>query len=59
MNKFEVVCNIIIMVLANVISKIINDIIEDKSKINNTTFIGAIMLTVLTIIILSAFGFTQ
>ena len=56
MSKYEVILNTIIMVFSNVISKVVNDIIEDISTMYDAKFIDSQKLTVLAIIILSAIG---
>lgn len=56
MSKYEVILNTIIMVFANVISKVVNDIIDDTTSIYDANFIDSQILTVLLIIMLSAIG---
>lgn len=56
MSKYKVILNTIIMVFANVISKVVNDIIDDTTSMYDANFIDSQRLTVLLIIILSAIG---
>lgn len=56
MSKYEVILNTIIMVFANVISKVVNDIIDDTTSMYDANFIDSQRLTVLLIIMLSAIG---
>lgn len=56
MSKHEVILNTIIMVFANVISKVVNDIIDDTTSMYDANFIDSQRLTVLLIIMLSAIG---
>ena len=55
-HKYEVILNTIIMVFANVISKVVNDIIDDTTSMYDANFIDSQRLTVLLIIMLSAIG---
>lgn len=56
MSKYEVILNTIIMVFANVISKVVNDIIDDITSMYDANFIDSQRQTVLLIIILSTIG---
>lgn len=56
MNKHEILINTILMVWANVISKILNDIIAEMKKLPQKNFPDFHELTILMIVILSAIG---
>lgn len=56
MNKDEILINTIIMVWANVLSRMLNDIIDEMKKPPLKNFTDFYELTVLMIIILSAIG---
>lgn len=56
MSKNEIILNTIIMVLANVISKIVNEIIDNQATMRDANFIESQELTVLMIIMLSFIG---
>lgn len=56
MNKYEILINTIIMVWANIISRMLNDIIDEMKKLPTKNFTDFHELAVLIIIILSAIG---
>lgn len=56
MNKHEILINTILMVWANVVSRMLNDIIDEMKKLSQKNFTDFHELAVLMIIILYAIG---